>query len=153
MLGGKQSACCGSRQGKEYMDYVFSLDELSQAAAAFIESLGDDRVFAFEGEMGAGKTTFISEVCRLLGATDDSGSPTFSIVNEYQGADGAPIYHFDFYRLESPEEALDMGAEDYFYSGNLCLIEWPDRLGTLLPEEAVTVRLTVEPDGRRKIVR
>lgn len=134
------------------MDITFSLEELPGAARAFIEAMGSDRIFAFEGDMGAGKTTFIAEVCRQLGAADDSGSPTFSIVNEYVGADGCPVYHFDFYRLESPQEALDLGAEDYFYSGNLCLIEWPDRIGDLLPEETVTVSLSETDDGRRHIV-
>ncbi len=133
------------------MEYIFSLENMHEVALAFIEAMGDKRLFAFEGGMGAGKTTFISEICRQLGASDDSGSPTFSIVNEYRAADGAPIYHFDFYRLDSPAEALDMGAEDYFYSGNLCLMEWPDRIGNLLPEETVTVEITELPDGRRKI--
>ena len=133
------------------MDITFSLDELPEAARAFIEAIGEDRIFAFEGGMGAGKTTFIAEVCRQLGAADDSGSPTFSIVNEYVAADGSPVYHFDFYRLDSPQEALDLGAEDYFYSGNLCLIEWPDRIGDLLPEEAVVVKISETEDGRRKM--
>ncbi|MDE6399788.1 MAG: tRNA (adenosine(37)-N6)-threonylcarbamoyltransferase complex ATPase subunit type 1 TsaE [Muribaculaceae bacterium] len=128
---------------------IKGLEDIAPAAKAFIEAMGSRRVFAFNGEMGAGKTTFIAEVCRQLGADDDSGSPTFSIVNEYRAADGSPIYHFDFYRLDSPEEALDMGAEDYFYSGYLCLIEWPDRIGTLLPEEAVEVDIRVMPDGSR----
>lgn len=134
------------------MDITFSLGELPEAAKAFIEAMGEDRIFAFEGGMGAGKTTFIAEVCRQLGADDDSGSPTFSIVNEYVAADGSPVYHFDFYRLDSPQEALDMGAEDYFYSGNLCLIEWPDRIGELLPEEAVIVKITETEDGRRNVI-
>lgn len=133
------------------MEYIFSLENMHEVALAFIEAMGDKRLFAFEGGMGAGKTTFITEICRQLGASDDSGSPTFSIVNEYRAADGAPIYHFDFYRLDFPAEALDMGAEDYFYSGNLCLMEWPDRIGSLLPEETVTVEITELPDGRRKI--
>lgn len=133
------------------MDITFSLDELPNAARAFIEAMGEDRIFAFEGGMGAGKTTFIAEVCRQLGAADDSGSPTFSIVNEYVAADGSPVYHFDFYRLDSPQEALDLGAEDYFYSGNLCLMEWPDRIGDLLPEETVTVKITETEDGRRNV--
>ncbi|MBD5356984.1 MAG: tRNA (adenosine(37)-N6)-threonylcarbamoyltransferase complex ATPase subunit type 1 TsaE [Bacteroides sp.] len=133
------------------MERIFSLAELPDAAHDFLEAMRDDRIFAFEGGMGAGKTTFIAEVCRQLGADDDSGSPTFSIVNEYVDAQGKPVYHFDFYRLDSPQEALDLGAEDYFYSGNLCLIEWPDRIGDLLPEEAVTVRIEETEDGRRKL--
>lgn len=130
---------------------VNNISDLPRAAAAFLEAAGSDKVFAFFGEMGAGKTTFIAEVCRRLGVTDDSGSPTFSILNEYVAADGSPVYHFDFYRLESPQEALDMGAEDYFYSGNLCLIEWPEKIGQLLPPEAVEVTITVNPDGSRTI--
>lgn len=128
---------------------INGLENIASAAKAFIEAMGARRIFAFNGAMGAGKTTFIAEVCRQLGADDDSGSPTFSIVNEYRAADGSPIYHFDFYRLDSPAEALDMGAEDYFYSGHLCLIEWPDRIGNLLPEEAVEVDLLVMPNGSR----
>ncbi len=134
------------------MELTFSLDNLPSAAKTFIDAIGGHRVFAFVGNMGAGKTTFISEVCRLLGADDDSGSPTFSIVNEYLDKSGKPIYHFDFYRLEYPEEALDIGVEDYFYSGHLCLIEWPDRIGSLLPEEAVTVNISENPDGTRSII-
>ncbi len=134
------------------MELTFSLDNLPSAAKTFIDAIGVHRVFAFVGDMGAGKTTFISEVCRLLGADDDSGSPTFSIVNEYLDKSGKPIYHFDFYRLEYPEEALDIGVEDYFYSGHLCLIEWPDRIGSLLPEEAVTVNISENPDGTRSII-
>lgn len=133
------------------MEKIFSLDELPLAAKAFIEAIGNRRIFAFDGVMGAGKTTFITEVCRQLGASDDSGSPTFSIVNEYLAADGSPIYHFDFYRIDSPQEALDMGAEDYFYSGNLCLMEWSERIGDLLPEDTVEVEISELPDGRRKI--
>lgn len=133
------------------MELIFSLDSLPSAAKSFADAIGGNRIFAFVGEMGAGKTTFITEVCRQLGASDDSGSPTFSIVNEYRAADGNPIYHFDFYRIDSPQEALDMGAEEYFYSGRLCLIEWPDRIGDLLPEETVTVNVVELPDGNRKI--
>ena len=130
---------------------IDSLANLASAAGEFIREIGSRRVFAFNGEMGAGKTTFIAEVCRQLGADDDSGSPTFSIVNEYRDAEGKPIYHFDFYRLESPEEALDMGAEEYFYSGDLCFIEWPDKIGNLLPEDAVEVDILVAPDGSRTV--
>lgn len=130
---------------------VDNIDRIPVAAAQFIADMGEHRLFAFYGEMGAGKTTFIAEVARQLGASEDSGSPTFSIVNEYSDRDGNPIYHFDFYRLESPEEALDIGVEDYFYSGNLCLMEWPERIGTLLPEEAVKVGIEELPDGRRII--
>ncbi len=130
---------------------IKSLDALPGAAAEFLGAIGGRTIFAFHGSMGAGKTTFIAEVCRQLGAADDSGSPTFSILNEYLAADGSPIYHFDFYRLESPQEALDLGAEDYLYSGHLCLLEWPDRIGTLLPEDAVDVEIVVNADGSRTL--
>lgn len=130
---------------------IKDLDALKGAAETFLQAIGPHRVVAFEGGMGAGKTTFITEVCRVLGAADDSGSPTFSIVNEYMASDGQPIYHFDFYRIENPEEALDIGVDDYFYSGHLCLIEWPGRIGTLLPEDALVVEIAENPDGSRTL--
>lgn len=134
------------------MERKFRLEELPQVAKEFIDSMMTDRIFLFEGEMGAGKTTFIAEVCRLLGADDDFGSPTFSLVNEYADSQGNPIYHFDLYRIESPQEALDMGAEEYFNSGEICLVEWPDRLGSLAPEDAKTVRILVNPDDTRTLI-
>lgn len=130
----------------------FKLEELPKVAKSFIEAMGDDRIFLFDGDMGAGKTTFIAEVCRLLGADDDFGSPTFSLVNEYEDREGNPIYHFDMYRIDSPLEALDMGAEEYFNSGHLCLVEWPDRLGNLEPDDARSVRIIVNPDDSRTIL-
>lgn len=130
----------------------FTLKELPEAVSQFIADIGDDRIFLFEGEMGSGKTTFISELCRQLGASDDFGSPTFSLVNEYEGGEGQPIFHFDLYRLETPQEALDMGALEYFDSGELCLVEWPDRLGNLVPPEARTVTITVNEDGSRNLI-
>ncbi len=130
---------------------VDNIDMVAEAASRFIADMGSRKLFAFYGEMGAGKTTFIAEVSRQLGATEDSGSPTFSIVNEYTDRDGNPIYHFDFYRLDSPADALEIGAEDYFYSGGICLMEWPEKIGSLLPEEAVKVGIDVLPDGRRRI--
>lgn len=129
----------------------FNLNEIERAAAEFIKEIGTDRIFLFEGDMGAGKTTFISEVCKQLGADDDFGSPTFSIVNEYQDREGNPIYHFDLYRIESPREILDMGAEEYFTSGNLCLVEWPDRLEHLEPEESRIVEIRENEDGSRSL--
>lgn len=124
---------------------------LPQAASWFLEALGDRRVVAFDAPMGAGKTTFAAEICRLLGVGDDTGSPTFSILNEYADREGHPVYHFDFYRLDNPAEALDLGVEELFYSGALCLIEWPDRIGTLLPDDAVRVAIRVNGDGSRTI--
>lgn len=129
----------------------FGLEELPAAAKEFLATIDDDKIFLFEGEMGSGKTTFIAELCRQLGADDDFGSPTFSLVNEYEDSNGNPIYHFDLYRIDSPQEALDMGVEEYFNSGNLCLVEWPDRLGSLAPEDARTVTISVNPDGSRSL--
>lgn len=129
----------------------FTLTTISQAASLFIEKIGDRHIFLFDGEMGSGKTTFIAEICRQLGADDDFGSPTFSLVNEYADSSGKPIYHFDLYRIESPQEAFNMGVEDYFSSGKLCLVEWPDRLGPLVPDEACEVSITINPDNSRKI--
>ena len=132
-------------------ELIFTLEEIGEAAQKFIESIGDDRVFLFEGEMVAGKTTFIAEICSRLGASDDFGSPTFSLVNEYADKDGNPIFHFDLYRIESPQEAFEMGAVDYLESGDLCLVEWPDRLGPLKPEDARTVIIEVLNDGKRRL--
>lgn len=129
----------------------FKLEDLPSAAKKFLELIGDDKIFLFEGEMGSGKTTFIAEVCRQLGADDDFGSPTFSLVNEYVSASGESIYHFDLYRIESIQEIIDMGAHEYFESGNLCLVEWPDRLGALQPLEARRVVITVNPDQSRTL--
>lgn len=129
----------------------FTLEELPEAAQKFLDHIGDDKIFLFEGEMGSGKTTFIAEVCRLLGADDDFGSPTFSLVNEYLAKDGSPIYHFDLYRIESVQEAVDMGALEYFDSGELCFVEWPERIEEILPEESKRVKINIEPDGKRTL--
>lgn len=130
-----------------------TLDALPQAAREFINSLGDRTVVTFKGEMGAGKTTFINEVCRQLGVeTDATSSPTFALVNEYRSDTTAElIYHFDLYRLESLDEALDMGVEDYLDCGALCLIEWPDIIDPILPTDVVEATLTVNPDGSRTL--
>ena len=129
---------------------IESLEKISEAAREFVSAMGDARVFAFYGQMGAGKTTFIKAVCEELGVTDTITSPTFAIVNEYTAALG-PIYHFDFYRIKKLEEVYDMGYEDYFYSGALCLIEWPELIEELLPEDAVRVTIEEEADGTRII--
>ena len=126
------------------------LDTIRNAAREFINHLGDSRVFAFYGKMGADKTTFIKAICEELGSTDVITSPTFAIVNAYTG-DDAPIYHFDFYRIKKLEEVYDMGYEEYFYSGALCLIEWPELVEEILPDDAIRVIITEQEDGSRLI--
>ena len=119
---------------------ISSPDQLAEAARQFVGQMGDDTVFAFYGKMGAGKTTFIKAICEALGVTDVITSPTFAIVNEYRSEeDNELIYHFDFYRIKKLEEVYDMGYEDYFYSGALCFIEWPELVEELLPMDAVKV--------------
>ena len=136
----------------EYMEIrITSLDTIRDAAKEFVANMGDSRVFAFYGKMGAGKTTFIKALCRELGVEDVITSPTFAIVNEYTAASGDPIYHFDFYRIKKLEEVYDMGYEEYFYDGGLCLIEWPELIEELLPENAVRVSISEQADGTRLI--
>ena len=131
---------------------VQSENELAQAARTFVQSMDQATVFAFYGKMGAGKTTFIKALCEALGVSDVVNSPTFSIVNEYRSdTTGELVYHFDFYRIEKLEEVYDMGYEDYFYSGALCFIEWPELVEELLPGDAVKVTVTEAEDGSRCI--
>lgn len=131
--------------------FNFQLSTIKEAARWFVETMGSHRVFAFYGSMGAGKTTFIKAICQELGVTDDVvASPTFAIVNEYEGSDG-PIYHFDFYRIKKISEAQDMGCEDYFYSGSPCFIEWPELVEPLLPDDTVRVKIEEQPDGARSV--
>ena len=130
---------------------ISSLDAINAAAKQFVAAMGSNRVFAFYGKMGAGKTTFIKALCTELGVDDVITSPTFAIVNEYTAGDGSPIYHFDFYRIKKLDEVYDMGYEDYFYNGGLCLIEWPELIESLLPEDAVEVHIAEQPDGTRTI--
>jgi tRNA threonylcarbamoyladenosine biosynthesis protein TsaE len=127
---------------------VNSLLDLEEAAKRLLEFSGSQKMFVFYGDMGAGKTTFIKALCSRLGVKETVSSPTFSIVNEYEG-NGQTIYHFDFYRIKSIQEAYDIGYEDYFYSGDICLIEWPEKIEELLPEHYIKVRITsVDPDKR-----
>ena len=130
---------------------IDSLENIHEAAREFIENMGESNVFAFYGKMGAGKTTFIKAICEEQGVEDVITSPTFAIVNEYSDIDGDPIYHFDFYRIKKLEEVYDMGYEDYFDSGYLCLLEWPELIEELLPEDAVKVTITELEDGPREI--
>jgi tRNA threonylcarbamoyladenosine biosynthesis protein TsaE len=130
---------------------IQDLAHLNEAARTFIENMGDHTVFAFYGHMGAGKTTFIKAICEALGVDDVITWPTFAIVNEYT-AQGRPVYHFDFYRIKKLEEVYDMGFEDYFYSGELCLIEWPELIEEVLPSDAVKVSIQEKEDGSRAIL-
>lgn len=133
---------------------IKSLADLPEAAREFMAQMGDETVYAFTGEMGAGKTTFINELSRALGVPEDeaTSSPTFAIVNEYRSETTAElIYHFDLYRIENLEQAFDIGIEDYLDSGALCLIEWPDRIDDILPDDTVRVNIEVLPDGARKL--
>lgn len=134
------------------MEIIFKEEDIRQAAKQFVESMGQNTVFAFYGKMGAGKTTFIKAVCEQLGVQDTVTSPTFAIVNEYEAAQGRPIYHFDFYRIKKVAEAYDMGCEEYFYSGHPCFIEWPELIEEVLPEETVSVTIEAQPDGVRRLV-
>lgn len=130
---------------------IESLDQIHEAARAFLQAVGTATVFAFDGKMGAGKTTFIKAVCEELGVEDVITSPTFALVNEYTDGQGNPIYHFDFYRIKRIEEAYDMGCEDYFESGCPCFIEWPEIVESLLPDGALHIAIREEADGTRTI--
>ncbi|MGI6231825.1 MAG: tRNA (adenosine(37)-N6)-threonylcarbamoyltransferase complex ATPase subunit type 1 TsaE [Prevotella sp.] len=132
---------------------IDSLDNIRAAARKFIENMGEGNVFAFYGKMGAGKTTFIKAICEELGVEDVITSPTFAIVNEYRSATtNELIYHFDFYRIKKLEEVYDMGYEDYFYSGALCFLEWPELIEEILPGDCTKVTITEQPDGSRVVV-
>lgn len=131
---------------------IESLDHIHEAAQQFIDNMGKGNVFAFYGKMGAGKTTFIKAICECLQVDDVITSPTFSIVNEYYSNKlDDSIYHFDFYRIKKVEEVFDMGYEDYFYSGRLCFLEWPELIEDLLPKDAVKVHIMEQEDGSRFI--
>ena len=131
---------------------ISGLDTIRESAKEFVRLMGDDTVFAFYGKMGAGKTTFIKALCQELGVEDEVNSPTFAIINEYRSQTTAELlYHFDFYRIKKLEEVYDLGYEDYFYSGALCFIEWPELVEELLPLDAKKVTITENSDGTRTI--
>lgn len=133
--------------------HVPNIEALPQAAKQFVELMGDNTVFAFYGDMGAGKTTFINALCSALGVdNEETASPTFALVNEYRSETTAElIYHFDFYRIEDLEEAIELGIEDYFDSGAVCLIEWPERIAAALPADTVSVQIKVNDDDSRTL--
>jgi tRNA threonylcarbamoyladenosine biosynthesis protein TsaE len=130
---------------------INSIEEIHAIAKKFLEEIGDKKIFAFNGKMGAGKTTFIKAICEVMGVKETINSPTFSIVNEYEAADGRIIYHFDCYRINKIQEALDLGAEEYLYSGNLCFIEWSENIAPLLPDSLVNVNIEEMENGKRQI--
>ena len=130
---------------------INSLEEIGVAAKGFVAAMGDRKVFAFYGKMGAGKTTFIKAVCEELGVEDVINSPTFAIVNEYVDGTGEPVFHFDFYRIKNAQEVMDIGYEDYVYSGHVCFMEWPELIENFLPDDAVKVYIEEEMDGSRVV--
>lgn len=131
---------------------INSQNDLSTVAEDLLRKHADERVFGFYGEMGAGKTTLIKEICRQLGVTATTSSPTFAIVNEYFTAEGEPVYHFDFYRIDSIDEAVKIGFDDYLYSGDYCFIEWTEKVEEMLPDDYVRVDIKVLEDGRREFI-
>ena len=125
--------------------------DLERAAREFLDKIGNNTLVAFFAPMGAGKTTFTTALCKVLGVTDPVGSPTFAIVNEYMRSDGEPMYHFDFYRINKLSEAIEIGLYDYLDSGHLCIMEWPENIEELLPEETLKVYFTINPDQSRTL--
>ena len=131
------------------IEKVTSLKSLDSAAKKLITAFPDQRIFAFYGKMGAGKTTFIQAICRYLGSSDNITSPSFALINEYRTTSSQSIYHMDFYRIKTLEEVFDLGYEDYFYSGQYCMIEWPEKIETILPEIYVKVKIETEENDER----
>ena len=130
---------------------IKSLDTIDRAAENFLDAMGEVNIVAFSGEMGAGKTTLIQALCRRLGVSSEVNSPTFSLVNQYFTESGQSIFHFDLYRIEDPAELFDMGYEEYFFSGDLCFIEWPEKASHLIPDEALRVAIKVHEDQSREL--
>lgn len=130
------------------MKILATENELEKISNCLIEAAEEFKIIVFRGDLGAGKTTLIKNMCNLLGVKGGVSSPSFSIVNEYETVDNVGIFHFDFYRLNEEEEAYDIGVEDYFYSGKLCLIEWPSKIESLLPDKRIEVKITMAEEGR-----
>lgn len=146
-----------TEEGKDILKTftITSLEEIDKVAGDFIQYISESdlqsNIFAFYGKMGAGKTTFIKAICKALGVQDNVNSPTFTIINEYKSAKGFPIYHFDFYRINRLQEAFDIGTEDYFAGNGLCLIEWPEKIAEILPEDHIKVTITTNEDLSRTV--
>ena len=146
-----QRNCVGNMSNMSHEITIKSLEDRERAAGEILRKIGENRSVAFYARMGASKTRSRTAICKHLGVEDAVCSPTFTIVNEYLSATGDSVYHFDFYRITKPSEALDIGLEDYLYSGSLCLMEWPENIEELLPEETLKVRIQVQTDGSRRI--
>lgn len=129
----------------------FDIGELKKTAQYLLDIFKDEPVWCFYGEMGTGKTTLIKEICRILGVQDGMSSPTFSIINEYYSNDLGEIYHFDFYRIDFEEEAIKIGIEEYFYSGQPCFLEWPERIPNLLPDNYLEINIKLVGDNLREL--
>lgn len=138
------------KTNKNKMNIIFSLDQIQEVAQQILDS-NPKKIILFNGEMGVGKTTLIKQLCKTLGVQDATSSPTFSLVNEYYTSDNQTVYHFDFYRLNKETEALDMGVDDYLYSGNWCFIEWSEKIANLLPEETSNITIELLADGKREL--
>lgn len=134
------------------MTVIYSLEEINVIAKQILATPSLKKVITFHAQMGAGKTTLIKELVRELDVKDNSSSPTFSLVNEYRTSDGEPVYHFDLYRLNSEEEGYDMGVDEYFYSGNWCFIEWPEKTPNLIPIDHASITIKVLTNGKRELV-
>lgn len=134
-----------------FFHHIFSRKELHWIAKDLLKKFPDSRIFAFYGNMGAGKTTLIQAACHALGSKDYVTSPSFALINEYKSGQNIKIFHFDFYRIKSLTEAFDIGYEDYFFSGHYCFIEWPGKIESLLPPDTIRINLEVLDDGRRDI--
>lgn len=147
IMNGRASVVNGKIFDMEWT--INHLNELSKVAAEFLEYVGEKTIFALYGPMGVGKTTFVKAIAECLGVEDDVSSPTFAIINEYVTEKGDAIYHFDFYRVNNITEAMDFGYEEYFFSGNKCFIEWPEKIAELLPEDIVNCYFSENPDGSR----
>ena len=131
---------------------INGLSHIEDAAREFLSKKGDTPVIALYGEMGAGKTTFTKSLCKVLGVLDGVNSPTFTLINEYRTSDGETIYHFDFYRINKLEEVFDIGFEEFVESGNLCIIEWPEKIEQILPPDTLRVKISVLDDGKRELI-
>lgn len=133
------------------MEVNFTLNEIKDTATALLKKANTNKVFAFHGEMGTGKTTFIHALCEAMGVTDTISSPTFSIINQYKSTDGQTIYHMDLYRIKDEEEAMNAGVEDCLYSGNICLVEWPEKAPGVFPEDTLHIAISSLDDNTRKL--